>query len=99
LASKAGHAERSAYRSMSRQTPNPNVWDGARAYRSCDSGIRNSAVQPNESTLVPTSQIPFQESSSLPSLLIAKSRFTPSGFTANSKPLRLSSYESISSLI
>ena len=48
---------------------------------------------------VATSQMPFQESSSLPSLLIAKSRFTPSGFTANSKPLRLSSYESISSLI
>src|SRR2546429_634120 len=37
---------------MSRHTAKPKVLVSAWAYRSCDSGIRNSAVQPSESTVV-----------------------------------------------
>ena len=37
-----------------------NQLDSADPYRICDSGIRNSAVHPRESTVVATSQTPSQ---------------------------------------
>jgi hypothetical protein len=57
--------------------------------------MRNSAVHPRSSTAVATSHTPFQELSWLLSLENAMSRFTPSGFTQNAKPVRRSWYESM----
>ena len=71
------------------------MFDSEAAYRSCESGMRYSAVQPSESTAVATSHTASHASSSLPSLEIAMSIFTPAGFTPNSNPERRSWYESI----
>ena len=56
---------------MSRQMAKPNVFVALGTYRSCVSGIRNSAVHPSESTWVATSHTASQASSSWPSLYIA----------------------------
>ena len=49
------HIDVSLSRDTPRQTCIPQVWTESRLKRSWEKGIRNSAVQPSESMLVPTS--------------------------------------------
>ena len=52
---------------MSRSIVKPKIWSFAVPYRSCESGILYSAVQPRESIRVATSHTPSHAMSSLPS--------------------------------
>src|SRR5207245_3945662 len=79
-----GQLTRWEYRYRSRSIVKPKTWLRWRPYGNCDSGIRNSAVQPSESTRVATSHTASQAKSSLPSLYTCESSFTPEGLTPNS---------------
>ena len=63
-----GQLSRSFSRATSRAIAIPIVTCGLRVKRSWSKGIRNSAVQPRESTLVAASHTPSQDSSSSLSL-------------------------------
>jgi hypothetical protein len=63
--------------------------------RSCDNGIRTSAVHPAESTLVALAQTASHNSSFSESLYRNSSRCTPLGDTAKMNDVRRSKYESI----
>ncbi|NJD09553.1 MAG: hypothetical protein FIB01_03575 [Gemmatimonadetes bacterium] len=58
--------------------------------RSCESGIRNSAVQPSESTLAAPSQIGSQLMFSLPSSYIISSIRAPRGLRPKMNAVRRS---------
>ncbi len=70
-------------RARVRATANPRVPFVSAPNRSCESGMRNSALQPDVSRATATSHTASQLSSWLMSLKWYVSIFTPSGFTAN----------------
>jgi hypothetical protein len=71
---------------MSRRNWTPQVWSVALGKRSCEKGIRISATQPSESTLVFTSHTGSQEPSmERPSPLWIASRRSPAGVAPNTK--------------
>src|SRR5256885_8970178 len=65
---KSGQLTRCEYRYRSRSIVKPNVWTRCPPHGNCESGIRNSAVQPAESIWVATSHTASHAKSSLPSL-------------------------------
>src|SRR5439155_6074746 len=99
LRARSGQVTVSLRRPISRTTARPTVFDSPGAKRSCENGIRNSAVQPSALRDTATFHTASQLSSRLLSLYQYRSCLTPAGFTANSYAVRRSWYESISTRI
>src|SRR6185295_14031131 len=81
-------------RAMSRETCSPHTCapcpEAALLKRSCERGMRNSAVHPALSTFVAASHTASHPESSLLSLEWKASFCTPAGFTEKRKAVRLS---------
>ena len=83
------HSSRSLLRSIRRMIWRPHVcWASRAVNRSCDSGIRSSAVHPNESMRVASSHTGSQEGSRLLPPSPSASPNTPAGLTSNTARVR-----------
>jgi hypothetical protein len=90
LFDRSGHVEVSLRRPISRTTAKPNTSSLPGRKRSCENGMRNSALHPRASRATETSHTASQLESLLVSANRYRSSLTPAGLTPNSYAVRRS---------